>query len=94
MVPEISPAAIRQMERLEDERMLRFAADAVLEFMHEHPITAHCDLLTLPLSQSPANWLLLSGTLAGWAWLWQDRRTFIQSDICEAWNPYCERRVL
>ncbi|WP_176072339.1 Tn3 family transposase [Paraburkholderia mimosarum] len=42
MVPEISPAAIRQMmKRLEDERMLRLAADAVLEFMHEHPVAAH-----------------------------------------------------
>lgn len=42
MVPEISPVAIRQMmRRLEDERMLRLAADAVLEFMHEHPVAAH-----------------------------------------------------
>lgn len=42
MVPEISPAVIRQMmKRLEDERMLRLAADAVLEFMHEHPVAAH-----------------------------------------------------
>ncbi len=42
MVPEVSPAAIRQMmKRLEDERMLRKAADAVLEYMHEHPIAAH-----------------------------------------------------
>jgi hypothetical protein len=42
MVPEISPVAIRQMmKRLEDERMLRLAADAVLEFMHEHPVAAH-----------------------------------------------------
>lgn len=42
MVPEISPAAIRQMmRRLEDERVLRLAADAVLEFMHEHPVAAH-----------------------------------------------------
>jgi TnpA family transposase len=42
MVPEVSPAAIRQMmKRLEDERMLRLAADAVLEFMHEHPVAAH-----------------------------------------------------
>ncbi|AUT66534.1 Tn3 family transposase [Paraburkholderia terrae] len=41
MVPEVSPAAIRQMmKRLEDERMLRLAADAVLEFMHEHPVAA------------------------------------------------------
>ncbi|MEQ5844410.1 MULTISPECIES: Tn3 family transposase [Paraburkholderia] len=42
MVPEVSSAAIRQMmKRLEDERTLRTAADAVLRFMHEHPIAAH-----------------------------------------------------
>ncbi|MBU9546209.1 Tn3 family transposase [Burkholderia multivorans] len=42
MVPEVSTEAIRQMmKRLADERMLRTAADAVLEFMHEHPIAAH-----------------------------------------------------
>ncbi|WP_137910022.1 MULTISPECIES: Tn3 family transposase [unclassified Burkholderia] len=42
MVPEVSTAAIRQMmKRLADERMLRTAADAVLEFMHEHPIAAN-----------------------------------------------------
>jgi TnpA family transposase len=42
MVTEVSPVAIRQMmKRLEDERMLRLAADAVLEFMHEHPVAAH-----------------------------------------------------
>lgn len=29
------------MKRLADERKLRLAADAVLEFMHEHPIAAH-----------------------------------------------------
>ncbi|WP_162071090.1 Tn3 family transposase [Burkholderia sp. THE68] len=42
MVPEVSGDAIRQMmKRLADERKLRLAADAVLEFMHEHPIAAH-----------------------------------------------------
>ncbi|MBB3262128.1 hypothetical protein F4827_007008 [Paraburkholderia bannensis] len=42
MVPEISPAAIRQMmKRLEDKRTLRLAADAVLEFVQEHPVAAH-----------------------------------------------------
>ncbi|ABO60166.1 transposase Tn3 family protein (plasmid) [Burkholderia vietnamiensis G4] len=42
MVPELSPAAIRQMmNRIADERKLRQAADAVLEFMLRHPIAAH-----------------------------------------------------
>lgn len=42
MVSEVSSDAIRQMmKRLADERKLRLAADAVLEFMHEHPIAAH-----------------------------------------------------
>lgn len=42
MVPELSPAAIRQMmNRIADERKLRQAADAVLEFMLRHPISAH-----------------------------------------------------
>lgn len=42
MVPEVSTEAIRQMmKRLADERTLRAAADAVLEFMHEHPIAVH-----------------------------------------------------
>jgi len=42
MVPELASAAIRQMmDRIADERKLRQAADAVLEFMHRHPIAAH-----------------------------------------------------
>lgn len=42
MMPEVSSDAIRQMmNRLADERKLRVAADAVLRFMHEHPIAAH-----------------------------------------------------
>jgi TnpA family transposase len=42
MVPELSATAIRQMmSRIGDERMLRQAADAVLEFMHRHPIAQH-----------------------------------------------------
>lgn len=54
MVPEVSPAAIRQMmKRLEDERMLRLAADAVLEFMHEHPVAACWGRAALPGLGSP-----------------------------------------
>lgn len=42
MVPELSADAIRQMmRRIADERMLRQAADAVLQFMHRHPITQY-----------------------------------------------------
>ncbi|UBM07889.1 Tn3 family transposase [Cupriavidus metallidurans] len=42
MVPELSPSAIRQMmHRIADERKLRQAADAVLGFMHQHPIAQH-----------------------------------------------------
>lgn len=43
MVPELSsPSAIRQMmHRIADERKLRQAADAVLVFMHQHPIAQH-----------------------------------------------------
>ena len=42
MVPERASAAIRQMmNRIADERKLRQAADAVLEFMHRHQIAAH-----------------------------------------------------
>ena len=42
MVPELASAAIRQMmHRIADERKLRQAADAVLEFMDRHPIAAH-----------------------------------------------------
>ncbi|KVE40067.1 transposase [Burkholderia sp. BDU5] len=42
MVPELSASAIRQMmNRVADERTLRQAADAVLEFMHRHPIAEH-----------------------------------------------------
>lgn len=42
MIPELSPAAIRQMMgKVADERKLRHAADAILEFMHRHPIAAH-----------------------------------------------------
>lgn len=42
MVPELASAAIRQMmNRIADERKLRQAADAVLEFMDRHPIAAH-----------------------------------------------------
>lgn len=42
MVPELSPPAIRQMMgKVADERKLRHAADAILEFMRRHPITAH-----------------------------------------------------
>lgn len=42
MVPELSASAIRQMmSRIADERMLRQAADGVLEFMHRHPIAQH-----------------------------------------------------
>lgn len=42
MVPELSAEAIRQMmRRIADERALRQAADAVLQFMHRHPITEH-----------------------------------------------------
>ncbi len=39
MVPELSPPAIRQMmHRVADERKLRHAAEAVLTFMHQHPL--------------------------------------------------------
>ncbi len=42
MVPELSSSAIRQMmQRIADERKLRKAADAVLAFMHQHPIAQH-----------------------------------------------------
>jgi hypothetical protein len=42
MVPELSVTAIRQMmSHIADERMLRQAADAVLEFMPRHPIVQH-----------------------------------------------------
>jgi hypothetical protein len=42
IVSELSPAAIRQiMNRIADERKLRQAADAVLEFMLRPPIAAH-----------------------------------------------------
>ncbi|MFS8979337.1 Tn3 family transposase, partial [Cupriavidus necator] len=42
MVPELSPPAIRQMmHRIADERKLRHAAEAVLTFMHQHPIAQH-----------------------------------------------------
>ena len=42
MVPELASATIRQMmNRIADERKLRQAADAVLKFMHRHPIAAH-----------------------------------------------------
>ncbi|HEY0847457.1 MAG TPA: Tn3 family transposase [Noviherbaspirillum sp.] len=42
MIPELKPAAIRQMMKLvADERKLREAANAVLAFMHRHPIAAH-----------------------------------------------------
>ncbi|CAJ3199676.1 transposase Tn3 family protein [Burkholderia pseudomallei] len=42
MVPELSAGAIRQMmQRVADERVLRQAADAVLGFMHRHPVATH-----------------------------------------------------
>ena len=42
MVPELSADAIRQMmHRIADERLLRQAADAVLQFMHRHPIAQY-----------------------------------------------------
>lgn len=42
MVPELSSGAVRQMmHRVADERVLRQAADAVLDFMHRHPIAEH-----------------------------------------------------
>ncbi len=42
MVPELSSSAIRQMmQRIADERKLRKSADAVLVFMHQHPIATH-----------------------------------------------------
>lgn len=42
MVPELSPSAIRQMmHRIADERKLRQAADAVLTYMHQHPLARH-----------------------------------------------------
>ena len=42
MVPELSAEAIRQMmRRIADERLLRQAADAVLQFMHSHPVTQY-----------------------------------------------------
>lgn len=41
MIPELSPKAIRQMMKMtSDERRLRQASDAVLEFMQRHPIAA------------------------------------------------------
>jgi hypothetical protein len=42
MIPELNANAIRQMMgKIADERTLRQAADAVLQFMHRHPIAAH-----------------------------------------------------
>ena len=42
MVPELSAEAIRQMmRRIADERLLRQAADTVLQFMHRHSITQY-----------------------------------------------------
>lgn len=42
MIPELSASAIRSMmKRTADERKLREASDAVLQFMHHHPIAAH-----------------------------------------------------
>ena len=42
MIPELKASAIRQMMKVvADERKLREAADAVLAYMHRHPIAAH-----------------------------------------------------
>lgn len=42
MIPELKASSIRQMMKLvADERKLREAADAVLAYMHRHPIAAH-----------------------------------------------------
>ncbi|MFJ3319037.1 Tn3 family transposase [Herbaspirillum huttiense] len=42
MIPELKGSAIRQMMKLvADERKLREAADAILVYMHRHPIAAH-----------------------------------------------------
>lgn len=42
MIPELTASSIRQMMKLvADERKLREAADAVLAYMHRHPIAAH-----------------------------------------------------
>ncbi len=61
MVPELSPPAIRQMmHRVADERKLRHAAEAVLTFMHQHPIAqywgrsdlASSDMMSLETTRS------------------------------------------
>lgn len=42
MIPELQASAIRSMmKRIADERKLREASDAVLQFMHRHPIAEH-----------------------------------------------------
>lgn len=42
MIPELASADVRKMmKRVADERKLREASDAVLQFMHRHPIAAH-----------------------------------------------------
>ncbi len=42
MIPELASADVRKMmKRVADERKLREASDAVLQFMHRHPVAAH-----------------------------------------------------
>nr|WP_175152268.1 Tn3 family transposase [Paraburkholderia ultramafica] len=51
MVPELAAEAIRpMMRRIADERLLRQAADTVLQFMHRHPTTQYWGRADLPSS--------------------------------------------
>jgi TnpA family transposase len=61
MIPELSSQAIRQMmDKIADERLLRDASDAVLAYMHRHPVAAHwgrgdlasADMMSLETSRS------------------------------------------
>jgi TnpA family transposase len=95
MVPEVSPAAIRQMmKRLEDERMLRRAADAVLEFMREHPIAAHWGRADLASSDM----MSLETTRAAWQARADPRRRTasigIYTHVLDRWGVFYDQPIV
>ncbi len=95
MVPEVSPAAIRQMmKRLGDERMLRRAADAVLEFMQEHPIAAHWGRADLASSDM----MSLETTRAVWQARADPRRRTasigIYTRVLDRWGVFYDQPIV
>ncbi|CAE6965459.1 Tn3 family transposase [Paraburkholderia domus] len=95
MIPEVSPDSIRQMmRRLEDERKLRLAADAVLEFMHEHPIAANWGRADLASSDM----MSLETTRAVWQARADPRRRTasigIYTHVLDRWGIFYDQPIV